>query len=152
MSAPDFGFLANDNLPPHDTIVASWQAPGYDRSGIPLCNQPSGPIIAWVKYGPNVTMAEALTQDYVARFLIANSAAGVRVPRVYAAFSRDSSYCVIGYIVMQYIDAPDCGRETISWLQGLCRRLVASKVRAPRLGPSAEVALYTTFSWSGRHQ
>jgi hypothetical protein len=54
----------------------------------PPCNQPSGPIIAWVKYGPNVTMAEALTQDYVARFLIANPAAGVRVPRVYAAFSR----------------------------------------------------------------
>ena len=40
----------------------------------------SGLIIAWVKYGPNVTMAEALTQDYVAKSLIANSAADVRIP------------------------------------------------------------------------
>jgi hypothetical protein len=110
-----------------------------------------------VKYGPNVTMAEALTQDYVATFLIANSADGMRVPRVYAAFSRDTSDSgcrwAIGYIVMQYIDAPDCGEgETTSWLQGLCSRSLASKVRAPHLDPSAEVPLYTTFSWSGRHQ
>ncbi len=59
MSARDFGFLANDNLPSCDTIVALCHAAGYDRSSIPLCNQPSGPIIAWVKYGPNVAMAKA---------------------------------------------------------------------------------------------
>ena len=76
------------------------EAAGYDRSGLPLCNQPSGPTIAWVKYGPNVTMAEALTQDYVAGFLIADSAAGVRVPRVYAAFTRDTSHWAIGYTVV----------------------------------------------------
>jgi hypothetical protein len=46
MSAPDLGFLANDNLPSRDTIMALCQAAGYDRSGIPLCNQSSGPIIA----------------------------------------------------------------------------------------------------------
>ncbi|KAI0277196.1 hypothetical protein BGY98DRAFT_1177311 [Russula aff. rugulosa BPL654] len=109
MSEPDFGFLANDNLPSRETIVTLCQAAGYDRTGIPLCNQPNGPIIAWVKYGQSVHMAEALTQDYVARFLIDNSLAGVRVPRVYAAFERDTPVCVIGYIVMQYIDAPDCG-------------------------------------------
>jgi hypothetical protein len=109
MSAPDFGFLANDDLPSRDTIVTLCEAAGYNCSGIPICNQPSGPIIAWVKYGPTVTMAEALTQDYVARFLIANSTTDVRVPRVYAAFSRDTSNSAIGYIVMQYIDAPGCG-------------------------------------------
>jgi hypothetical protein len=59
MSAPNFDFLVNDNLPSRDTIrrlgtVALCQAAGYDRSGIPLCNQPSGPIIARVKYGSNV--------------------------------------------------------------------------------------------------
>ncbi|KAI0273089.1 hypothetical protein BGY98DRAFT_1178924 [Russula aff. rugulosa BPL654] len=55
----------------------------------------------------------ALTQDYVARFLISNhSKAGVRVPQVYAAFLReDTSVCTTGYIVMQYIDAPDCGER-----------------------------------------
>jgi len=30
-------------------------------------------------------------------------------PPVYAAFSRDTSDFAIGYIIMQYIDAPDCG-------------------------------------------
>jgi hypothetical protein len=42
-------------------------------------------------------------------FLIANTAVGVRVPWVYAAFSRDTSDCAFGYIVTQYINAPDCG-------------------------------------------
>ena len=58
MSETDFDFLAN---PSQETIVALCNAAGSDRTGIPLCDQPSGPIIAWVKYGPNVTMAEALT-------------------------------------------------------------------------------------------
>ena len=57
MSAPNFGFLAYDNLPSHQTIVVMCQEAGYDRSGIPLHNQPSGPIVAWVKYDPNVDMA-----------------------------------------------------------------------------------------------
>jgi hypothetical protein len=36
----------------------------------------------------------------------------VRVPQVYAAFLReDTSVCTTGYIVMQYIDAPDCGER-----------------------------------------
>lgn len=45
MLAPDFGFLANDNLPSHDTIVKLCKAAGYKRTGIPLRNQPSGHII-----------------------------------------------------------------------------------------------------------
>jgi hypothetical protein len=90
-------------------------------------------------------MAEALTQDDVARFLITNSAAGVRVPWVYAAFSRDNSDCVIGYIIMQYIDAPDCGKGDHQLVARAVQTLITSKVRAPCLDPSAEVALYTTF-------
>ena len=38
--------------------MALCNAAGFDRTGI---HQPSGPIITWVKYGPNVTMVEALT-------------------------------------------------------------------------------------------
>jgi hypothetical protein len=111
MSEPDFDFLVNTTLPSHDTIVALCQAAGYERTGIPLHNPSDGLIIAWVKYGTNVAIPEALTQDYVAKSLIANSAADVRVPRVYAAFSRTGPDWDIGYIIMEYIDAPDCGEE-----------------------------------------
>jgi hypothetical protein len=108
MSAPnDFGFLANDNLPSRETIVALCQEAGRECRGIPLRNQDSEPIVAWVKYGRDVEMAEALTQDWVAKALITNPAAGVRVPRVYMAFSDDHPK-PFGYIVMEYIDAPDC--------------------------------------------
>ena len=139
-------------LPSQETIVALCNAARFDRTGIPLCNQPSGPIIAWVKYGPNVTMAEALTQDYVAKYLTADSVAGLRVPRS-TRLSRETpptfpspSATLSWSILMPQIAA----RETTSVLQGLCRRLLASKVPAPRLDPSAADPSYTTFSWSGR--
>ena len=114
-------------------------AAGYDCPGLPLCNQPSRPIVAWVKYGPNVTIAEALTQDYVARFLIANSAAGVmvRVPRVYVAFSRETSdpNWAIGYIVMQYIDAPDCGEGDHQPVATAVQTLIGIKGPSSAPGP-----------------
>jgi hypothetical protein len=108
MSTPDPGFLVNDNLPSRETIVAMCKEAGYECRGIPFRNQPSGPIVAWIKYGAYVEMAEALTQDWVAKVLSANPAAGVQVPRVYMAFSSDNPNLPIGYIVMEYIDAPDC--------------------------------------------
>jgi hypothetical protein len=92
-----------------------------------------------VKYGPNVTMAEALTQDYVATFLIANSADGMRVPRVYAAFSRDTSDSgcrwAIGYIVMQYIDAPDCGEGDHQLVARAVQTLISIKGPSSAPGP-----------------
>ncbi|KAG8909767.1 hypothetical protein FRC01_006736 [Tulasnella sp. 417] len=109
MSAPSSDFLANNNLPSRETIVAQCEKAGYDCRGIPLRDQSSGSIVAWVKYGPNVARAEALTQDFAAKALSDNAVAGVRVPRVYDAFSVTVLGCPIGYIVMEYIDAPDCG-------------------------------------------
>ena len=150
MSAPDFGFLVIENLPSRETIVALCKAAGYDRTGIPISNQPSGPIIAWVKYGWNVAMPEALTQDYVARFLIDNSVAGVRVPRS-TRLSRETLPPAPSATSSCSISTPQiAARETTSWLQQVCRRLSASKVRAPRLDPSAEDPPYTTFSSIGR--
>ena len=88
-----------------------------------------------MKYGWNVAMPEALTQDYVARFLIDNSVAGVRVPRVYAAFSRDTSACAIGYIVMQYIDAPDCGERDHQLVARAVQTLISVKGPSSAPGP-----------------
>src|SRR5258707_14058577 len=112
MSPSDFGFLANDNLPSHDDIVATCQRAG-ECGRIPLFNQPGKPIVAWVKYGPNVTMDEVSTQDWVAKSLNAQPEATVRVPRVYDAFSISTIDWPIGFIVMEYIDAPDCTKKDI---------------------------------------
>jgi hypothetical protein len=80
-------------------------------------------------------MAEALTQDYVARFFIASSRAGVRVPRVYAAFSRDGSYWPIGYIIMQYIDTPDCGERDYQLVARAVQTLIGVKGPSSSPGP-----------------
>jgi len=135
MSAPDIDFLVNTTLPSHDTIVALCQAAGYQRTGISLHDPSSGLIIAWVKYGANVAMAEALTQDYVAKYLIANSAADVRVPRVYAAFSRTGPDWDwdIGYIIMEYIDAPDCGEEDYKLAAKAVQKLIS--IKGPNAAP-----------------
>ncbi|KAI0273092.1 hypothetical protein BGY98DRAFT_128607 [Russula aff. rugulosa BPL654] len=74
-------------------------------------------------------------------FLISNySKAGVQVPRVYAAFLReDTSVWTTGYIVMQYIDAPDCGErdhQLVRVVQTLISVKGPSSVRsASGLGP-----------------
>jgi hypothetical protein len=53
-------------------------------------------------------MAEALTQDWAARDLNANQRPPCGSLGVYNAFSRANPAYPIGYIVMEYIDAPDC--------------------------------------------
>jgi hypothetical protein len=126
MSAPDdFGFLANDNLPSRETIVALCQEAEYKCRGIPLRNQDSESIVAWVKYGGDVEMPEALTQDWVAKFLSTNPEAGVRVPRVYTAFWSDESGFRTGYIVMEYIDAPDCDEGDEQLVAGAVQTLIS---------------------------
>ncbi|KAG8955869.1 hypothetical protein FRC04_006316 [Tulasnella sp. 424] len=133
MSPSDFGFLANDNLPSREHIVAMCEAAGYDRTGIPFPNQPGEPIVAWVKYGPNVRMAEALTQDWVAKEFNAKPEADVRVPRVYDAFSMAYPDWPIGYIVMEYIDAPDCTNRDVKLVAQAVQTLIS--VRGPSSAP-----------------
>ncbi|KAG8960492.1 hypothetical protein FRC00_000216, partial [Tulasnella sp. 408] len=111
MSSPSDFFIADDcpdNLPSRDDIVAMCKVAGYDCRGFPFPNQPSEPILAWIKYGTHVTMGEALTQDMVAKVFNTDPEASVRVPRVYQAFLSRILDISIGYIVMEYIDAPDC--------------------------------------------
>jgi hypothetical protein len=130
--ASDLGFLPNDNLPPQDHIIAMCREDLRLR-GIPLSSQPGEPIIAWVKYGPSVTIDEALTQDWVAKELNAKPGTNVRVPRVYAFFSTSSVEWTFGYIVMEYIDAPDCTDEDVGLVAQAVQTLIS--IRGPSSAP-----------------
>jgi hypothetical protein len=145
MSPSDFGFLTKDDLPPRDDIIDICRKVGESR-GILLRNQLGEPI-AWVKYGPNVTLDEALTQDWVAKDLEAKPEANVRVPRVYDAFSVATKYWPIGYIVMEYIDAPDCTRKNAKLVARAVQTLIS--VRGPSSAPGhvgGGLAVHTFFA------
>ena len=141
MFSLDFDFLADDrpdNLPSRDQIVAMCKEAGRNHDGIPFPNHPSGPITAWIKYGPSVTVAEALTQDMVAKLLNADPKAAVRIPHVYQAFSTDDDILFdaesnLGYIVMEYIDAPDCEEGDFQLVAEAVQSLIA--VRGPSSVP-----------------
>ncbi|KAG8964190.1 hypothetical protein FRC00_003536 [Tulasnella sp. 408] len=136
MPVSDFAILANDppdTLPSREKIVALCKKAGYQRTGIPFRNQPSGPVLAWIKYGPNVSMDEAYTQDWVAKVLDAEPEADVRVPRVYMAFTNIRRSGSIGYIVMEFIDAPDCTSGDVKLVARAVQKLIS--VRGPSSAP-----------------
>lgn len=59
----------------------------------------------WVKFGPSITMGEAMTQQFVQQHLQAGgSNCAVRAPRVYLAFKWGH----YGYIVSEFIDGRMC--------------------------------------------
>jgi hypothetical protein len=79
-------------------------------------------VIAWIKYGPNVTIDEARTQDWAAKALRDAGVSDVHVPCVFHAFTADYYGCSIGYIAMEYIEGIDCGSNDVE--------LVAKAVQA----------------------
>ncbi|KAK0220029.1 hypothetical protein IW262DRAFT_1482630 [Armillaria fumosa] len=135
MSAPNCGFLANDNIPSRETIVAICREAGYECRGIPLRNHPSGPIVAWIKYGANVTMAEALTQDWVAN----GSRAGPEGP------SGILDECSIGYIVIEYTDAPNCDKSDYQLVSGAVEKLIIIPGPTSAPGPVGGGRVIHTF-------
>ncbi|KAG8950624.1 hypothetical protein FRC04_007248 [Tulasnella sp. 424] len=136
MTVSDFAVLADDRpetLPSREEIVALCKKAGYNRTGIPFRSQPSGPVVAWIKYGPNVPMDEAYTQDWVAKFLNADPEADVRVPLVYMAFTSPTRYRDLGYIVMEFIDAPDCTSKHVKLVARAVQKLIS--IRGPSPAP-----------------
>jgi hypothetical protein len=121
------------NLPPPEQIVALCKEAGYDRNGIAYTDPSSGAILAWFKYGPNITMDEAFTQAWVANHLNAEPDAGVKVPSVYMAFTSPHSLCPIGHIVMEYIDAADCKRSDYRQVARAVNTLI--RVKGPSSAP-----------------
>ena len=98
------------NLPSPDSeqIVVLCKNVGDKISGFPFADPSSGTLLAWFKYGPNVAMDEALTQAWVAEHLETKPEIGVKVPRDYMTFTSAHSFCDIGYIIIEYMAAPDC--------------------------------------------
>jgi hypothetical protein len=121
------------NLPPPEQIVALCKAAGYDKNGIAYTDPSSGAILAWFKYGPNITMDEAFTQAWVANHLNAEPDAGVKVPSVYMAFTSPHSLCSIGHIVMEYIDAADCKHSDYRQVARAVNTLI--RVKGPSSAP-----------------
>lgn len=135
MSALSYDFLANRDVPSNESIIARCREVGFIVSGTTLLKPSSKEIIAWVKYGPNVTISEALTQDWTAKTLDRTPACGLKVPRVYHAFTRETaSGTKIGYIVMEYIDAPDCDPSQVGEVSKAVRTLINLPAASACLG------------------
>ena len=127
MLESDLGFLVKGDLLPREQIAAFCKEAGYQCRGIPLHKEPDGPILAWVKYGPTVTRAEALTQDWVAKALDADPEAPVRVPRVHDFFTIRTLYSTIGHIVMEHVATPNCAESDVE----LVAKAVEWLIRVP---------------------
>ncbi|KAE9385291.1 hypothetical protein BT96DRAFT_601418 [Gymnopus androsaceus JB14] len=138
----EFGFLANDHLPPREEIIAICKKQGWSgRVFLRNPSQPGDSPIAYVKYSsfPNTIIDEALTQDWVAKSLSDPASPGhgiLRVPRVYDAFSVPSSITLswpMGIIVMEYIDAPDCTEKHVKLVAQAVQTLIS--IRGPSSAP-----------------
>ena len=113
MTAPVSGFIILSevvpaNLPSPEQIVVLCKNVGDKISGFSFADLSSGTLLAWFKYGPNVVMDEALTRAWVAEHLETKPEIGVKVPRDYMTFTSAHSFCDIGYIIIEYMAAPDC--------------------------------------------
>jgi hypothetical protein len=116
-----YGFQCNPSLPSEETIVAHCLNLGFVR-GTTIVDPSTTLVIAWIKYGPNVTIDEARTQDWAAKALRDAGVSDVHVPCVFHAFTADYYGCSIGYIAMEYIEGIDCGSNDVE--------LVAKAVQA----------------------
>ncbi|KIO16673.1 hypothetical protein M407DRAFT_246939 [Tulasnella calospora MUT 4182] len=90
-------------------------------------------------------MAEALTQGCIAKVLGANPGAGVQVPRVYMAFSSDDLDYPTGYIVMEYIDAPDCDERDYELVAKAVQTLISVPGLSSAPGPVGGGRIIHTF-------
>jgi len=134
MSFSTYDFLFNKDLPSEDTIVTRCRQVGFKVTGTKLLDESSRSVIAWIKYGPNVTISEALTQDWAAKALSSTPGCRLLVPRVFHAFTRESSSSTIGYIAMEFIDAVDCGPGDVSDVANAVQTLIDLPAPGAALG------------------
>ena len=151
MSSPAYGFLYNQNLPSEEEIVAHCLSLGFVR-GTPIVDRSTQSIIAWIKYGPNVTTDEARTQDWTAKALRDARVSDLQFPRVFHAFTREYYGCPIGYIAMEFIDGVDCDSNDVELVAKAVQTLISLKAPpASTLGHvgGGQDLLYTPSSPTG---
>jgi hypothetical protein len=127
---PDRDFLFRGDLPSPEVITAACRSAGYERTGMPFTIHSSEPSIVWVKYGPNVTIAEPLAQDFFAKVVDTNPDVREPVPRVHMAFVAKTAGFSVGHAIMQYVDAPDCNEHKSQLVASDVQTLSASRFGA----------------------
>ena len=145
MSSPTYGFLSNENLPTEDDIVAHCRRVGYGVTGTTLLDDSSGSVIAWIKYGPHVTIGEARTQDWTTKALDDIPGSDLRVPRVFHAFTRNTSAWSIGYIAMQFIDGADCDSDDVEIVAKAVQTLISLRAPSSTLGHIGDNSIVHSF-------
>lgn len=83
----------------------------------------------WVKFGPCITMGEAMTQRYVAKHLQADKNSAVRAPTVYLAFTRGAYI----FIVSEFIDGQMCHHSDSTLIAAAVQALIA--IPSPSVKP-----------------
>ena len=82
-----------------------------------------------------VTLAQARTQDWVAKAVNDDPRLNVRVPTVYEAFEIPFSGVSIGHIIMEYIDAPHCDENDTELAANAVQTLIGLKAQDAVPGP-----------------
>lgn len=97
--------------------------------GTRIVDPSTGMVIAWVKFGPNVTINEACTQDWTAKALSAAGVSDLHVPRVFDAYTIDYYGNSLGFIAMEYVEGVDCDSKDAELVAKAVERLIC--LRAP---------------------
>jgi len=128
------------NIPKYETIITQCfdlgprQATATNISGVRITldkradNEVSD---IWVKFGREITMAEAETQRFVAQYLEGNDVPTVRAPRVYLAFT----WGAFSYIVTEYIDGRICDDSDIPLVAAAVQSLITIPSSSSTPGP-----------------
>lgn len=129
MPSSPYGFLCNPSLPSQEEIVAHCLKLGPE-GGTRIVDPSTTSVVAWVKFGPNVTINEARTQDWTARALVDAGAPDLQVPRVFDAFTTDYHGCSLGFIAMEFVAGVDCDLNDVELVAKAVERLIS--LRAPQ--------------------
>ena len=89
MSPSEYEFQYNPNLPSDEKIVAHCLGLSFRCRGTYIVNPSISLIIAWIKYGPNITINEACMQHWTSNALREAGALEVQVAPVFHVFTAE---------------------------------------------------------------
>ena len=152
MSSSSQVFLQKESVPSQEAIAAICRKAGYGLRST-LLRDSSHSAIAFVKYGPMVTLPEARTQDWVAKAVNDDSRLNLRVLWVYEAFEIPFAGASIGHIIMECIDAPDCDVNDSGLAANAVQTLIGLKAEDAVPGPVGGGLIKHSFfpDWSANY-